>query len=78
MPVDPHIRQGIEDAVEASGQTPALARRLIRWFEALVSGNEEIEDKQSADPHLRLLYAEATPPDVTDSSSYEEGEGDAD
>jgi len=58
MSVDPKIKEAIEPAVEEAGQTPSLARCLGRWFEAIATGNENINDRQSADRHLELLYDE--------------------
>lgn len=57
--MDPKIVEAIEEAVEENGQTKVLARRLVAWFDAIASGNQDINAKQSADRHLELLY-EAT------------------
>jgi len=58
MTVDSKILQAIEDAVRANGQSEALARLVAAWFHAIASGNEDINDKQSANRHLELLYGE--------------------
>ena len=58
MTTDPKIQEAIELAVEEAGQTQALSRKLVRWFEAIASGNEGINDRQSAYRHLELLYEE--------------------
>ena len=58
MTTDPKIQEAIELAVDEAGQTQALSRKLVRWFEAIASGNEGINDRQSAYRHLELLYDE--------------------
>ena len=63
MTVDPKIAGAIEQVVHRAGQSPALARRLIAWFDAVASGNEDINDRQSASRHLELLYGEVHLPD---------------
>ena len=41
-----------------AGQSDRLALKISRWFEAVASGNENINDRQSAYRHLELLYDE--------------------
>lgn len=72
MAVDPKIQEAIEAAVEEAGQNKGLARKLIRWFEAIASGNEEINDRQSAHRHLELLYEETQTPAGASDSALEE------
>ena len=62
MIVDPKIKASIEEAVREESQSEALARRLVAWFEAIASGNEDINDKQASNRHLELLYNEAELP----------------
>ena len=59
MTTDRKIQEAIEAAVKKEEQDPALAKKLVRWFDAIASGNEDITDTDSADRHLELLY-EAT------------------
>lgn len=59
--MDPKIVDSIEEAVSEEGQSKALARRLVAWFDAIASGNEDINNKQAANRHLELLYNEAEP-----------------
>jgi len=59
MSIDPKIQEAIEAAVAEAGQPEGLARKLVRWFEAIATGNEDINDTQSANRHLELLYEEA-------------------
>lgn len=56
MTIDARITQAIEEAVEDAGQPEALARRLIAWFEAIASGNEDINDTSATGRHLDVLY----------------------
>ncbi len=63
MSLDPNITQAIKEAVQDAGQSPALARRLIAWMEAITSGSEEITDHSAASRHLEMLYAETAIPD---------------
>lgn len=56
--MDPKITEAIQQVVQDSGQSGALARRLVAWFSAIASGNEDINDRQSANRHLELLYDE--------------------
>ena len=58
MAVDPKIKEAIKEAVEENGQSKALAHRLVAWFDAIASGNEDTNDTQSANRHLELLYEE--------------------
>ena len=83
MAVDPKIADAIQQVVQDAGQSEALARRLIAWFSAIASGNEDINDRQSANRHLELLYGEVHLPgdhvNAVDeassrSTSYREGD----
>jgi len=58
--LDIRISQAIKDAVSDAGQSPALARRLIAWMEAVTSGNEDPADQATASRHIEVLYAEAS------------------
>lgn len=62
MIVDPKIIVSIEEAAREEGQSKALARRLVAWFGAIASGNEDINDKQASNRHLELLYNETELP----------------
>ena len=66
--MDPKIVASIEEAVREEGQSEALARRLVAWFGAIASGNEEINDKQALKRHLELLYSETKLPEDTNGS----------
>ena len=57
--IDARITQAINEAVKEAGQPDTLARRLIAWFEAVTSGNEDINDQATAARHLEVLF-EAT------------------
>ena len=56
MSLDPRIRQAVKDAVHDSDQPSNLGEKLIHWLEALTSGNEKLEDRDSVERHLELLY----------------------
>lgn len=71
MTVDPKISEAIEAAVAEAGQESTLAPKLIRWFEAIASGSEQISDQQSAYRHLELLYEATTPPPVLNYAKLE-------
>lgn len=57
MAIDPRIDEAVVSAAEEAGQDDALSRKLIAWFEALSSGNEQIDDSEM---FLRLLYDSTT------------------
>lgn len=56
MTLDPRITRAINEAVQEAGQPDTLARRLIAWFEAVTSGNEDINDDATAARHLEVLF----------------------
>jgi hypothetical protein len=64
MSIDPKVKEAIEAAVNEAGQSDGLARKIVRWFEAIAAGNESITDQQSALRHLELLYEETQPSSV--------------
>lgn len=66
MGLDPKITEAIEAATADSGQSPALARRLVAWLEAVTSGNEDVNNTAEADRHLEVLYEETAIPGATD------------
>ena len=57
MNIDEKIREAIETAVIEMRQDRTLATKLVRWFDAIASGNEDITATDLADRHLDLLYA---------------------
>jgi hypothetical protein len=65
LALDRKIEQAIVAAVGEARQSPDLARKLIAWFGAVASGNEEVHDAQSAQSHLDVIYEEVM---VTESS----------
>lgn len=62
--MDLKITEAIDTAVGEAGQPEGIARKLTRWFEAVASGNEDLNDTQATDRHLRLLYEETQPPSL--------------
>lgn len=71
MTVDPKIKEAIESAVAEAGQDSTLAPKLLRWFEAIASGSEQINDQQSAHRHLEILYEATTPKAALDFAELE-------
>lgn len=66
MTLDPRITQAINEAVKEAGQPDTLARRLIAWFEAVTSGNEDINDDATAARHLEVLFDGTVVEDAAD------------
>lgn len=56
MGLDPKITEAIEAATAEANQSPALARRLEAWLEAIASRNDI--DNAETDRHLEVLYEE--------------------
>jgi hypothetical protein len=56
MNVDPAIQAAIRDSVKRHGQEVALADKLIRWFDEVVSGNEDIDSEDAVYKRLDLLF----------------------
>lgn len=56
MNVDSAIQAAIRDSVKRRGQEVALADKLIRWFDEVVSGNEDIDSKDAVYKRLDLLF----------------------
>ncbi|GAB1150133.1 CxC ATPase DNA modification system associated small protein [Shewanella algae] len=56
MTLDTRIIQAIEEAVKEAGQPETIARRLLAWFEAVTSGNEDINEQDAAARHLEVLF----------------------
>ncbi len=56
MTLDPKIAEAIGLAVIDAKQDKVLGDKIIAWMNALTSGNEGINDEQSAKRHLELLF----------------------
>lgn len=56
--MDRKIREAVELAVSEAEQPSTLSHKIVRWFEAIASGNEEVSDQESADRHLEILFEE--------------------
>lgn len=54
--IDTRIKSAIERAVAESGQPATLATKIVAWFEGLSSGNESLEDRESLQRRIVLLY----------------------
>jgi hypothetical protein len=56
MSLDPKIEEAIQKAAIDAGQDPAVANRLIAWMTGISNGNETLEDKDSVNRHLSILF----------------------
>ena len=45
MPIDPKIKDAIEEAAEELGQGKRVAQKICSWFDHVSSGKESIENK---------------------------------
>ena len=80
MSIDPKLAEAIRHAVEETGQSDSLSRKLNAWLSALVDGNEDINDPSQADRHLELIYEAVRLDDEISSDAITDAadEGDAD
>ena len=62
MSVDDKIVEAIRRATEDAGQPQSVADQMWAWFEGLSGGNERLEDPDSVDRHLELLFQATTVP----------------
>lgn len=49
------ISEAVFRATKESGQPDTVAKKLDAWLNALMSGNENIEDRESSRRHLELI-----------------------
>lgn len=56
MKVDKAIQEAITAAVRKHGQPAPLAEKLVRWFDEVISGNEEIDDEDAVYKRLDILF----------------------
>lgn len=56
MALDPTIKTAVEAAVVGEGQSAQLAKKILVWLEAVIAGNEELRDPESAQRHLEVLF----------------------
>jgi len=56
MSLDQKIEEAIQKAAANAGQEPAVANRLIAWMVGISNGNETLEDKDSVNRHLAVLF----------------------
>jgi len=52
------MKDAIIETVNKENQNKQLSQKIIAWLDALISGNEEIGDKDASLRHLELIYAE--------------------
>lgn len=58
MSIDPRIQEAIRDSVRAHNQPENLTTKIIAWLNALVDGNENLEQKEKVAQHVDLIYEE--------------------
>ena len=58
MSIDSKVHESVKKAVEDARQPESLATKIIAWLDSVVSGNEDINDSESALRHLELIYGE--------------------
>lgn len=76
--MDKKIQDALREAVREAGQDPSLARKLEMWFEAIASGSEDVNDKQSSNRHLELLYSDTRVSGSDSPSGLTDENGDVD
>jgi hypothetical protein len=54
--MDEKLKSAITEAVRERKQDDIVADELIAWIDAVTSGNESLEDKQSLSRRLGLLF----------------------
>jgi hypothetical protein len=54
--LDPIIQAAIEDSVAKEEQSKTLSNRLISWYSALLTGNERLDERDTVDRRLELLF----------------------
>lgn len=56
MALDRTIREAVQTAVRDAGQPDQLSKKLLAWLEAIVTGNEELNDRDASQRHLEVLF----------------------
>lgn len=72
--IDTRIKSAIERAVSESGQPSTLATKIVAWFEGLSSGNDSLEDRESLQRHIVLLYEGVRLEDGDDDDDEADGD----
>ena len=70
MAIDAMIEQAISEAVKEAEQPEELARRLIAWFKAVASGNEDINNQPAVDRHLEVIFGGTVDKDGEEMDTY--------
>lgn len=52
------MKDAISETVKDENQSKQLSHKIIAWLNALISGNEDIGDKDASLRHLELIYDE--------------------
>ncbi len=61
MNVDKAIQAAITAAVQKHGQPAPLVDKLVRWFDEVISGNEDIDDEDAVYKRLDILFKTVEP-----------------
>lgn len=67
MSFDYIVHDALKKAVAEAGQSEKLADKIISWFTALASGNENLDDADNANTRSRLLYEDTELPDDSEA-----------
>ena len=54
--MDLKISDAIRQVTHQEGQSPDLAELIVAWFKNVASGNENIDNRQSAHRHLDHIF----------------------
>lgn len=76
MSLDRKIIEAVKSAAEECGQPPALARRLVKWLEAVADESEDINDVAATDRRLEVIYEAVALGDASDDGSVDADEDD--
>ena len=55
MQIDPMILDALNDSIDEHEQTKAMSEKILKWFESVVAGNEEVENNKSSFPRVERL-----------------------
>ena len=60
MPLDKRLTRAIVESVKFAGEDQLLSKRLVALFESLGSGQVSVDDKESMDRHIELVYSQVS------------------
>lgn len=77
MALPPEITAAVQEAVREAGQPEHVATKITRWLDALSSGQESINETESVQRHLDVIF-ESLDVRLEDESSETEMQTDGD